>query len=244
MLNLGKIGAGGALNNIADRFFRKVDNMVWDITTGKLGIMTDTGIATLDLGTLNAEGEAENPSVSINALTEFGFALPAYALSVSVAEINVGDVIYNGSKQKILGWVTAKKDNRFELLKEDGTSGRWTPPAVKILGFDTGVLVVRSLMNMLGGTSGVDNLNGNIMQLVFMSQMMGNGLDDDRLGNILPFLLMGQLKIGGFDATTGGGMSQMLPMLMMGQMFGGGKSSGGKTNGFFDRMPPGACNNY
>ena len=239
MLNLGKIGAGGALNNITDRFFRKVDNMVWDLTTGKLGIVTDEGIATLELGTVAEDGTADNPNVNINALTDFGFALPAYALGVPVADINVGDVIYNAGKRKILGWVTAKKDNRFELLKEDGTSGRWSPPAVKVLGFDTGVMVVRSLFNMLGGTGGIDNLNGNVMQLVMMSQMFGDGLDDDKLGNILPFLLMGQLKIGGFDATTGGGMSQMLPMLMMGQMFGGGKSSGGKTNGFFDRAPTG-----
>ena len=242
MMNFGKLGAGAALNNITDRFFRKVDSMVWDLTTGKLGIVTDEGIATLDLGTLAEDGTADNPSVNINALTEFGFALPAYALGVQVADINVGDVIYNAGKRKILGWVTAKKDNRFELLKEDGTSGRWSPPAVKILGFDTGVMVVRSLFNMLGGTGGVDNLNGNVMQLVMMSQMFGDGLDDDKLGNILPFLLMGQLKIGGFDTSTGG-MSQLFPLMMMGQMFSGNK--GGKSgSNFFDRTPSPGRNGY
>lgn len=228
-------------NKFMDRMFRKADGVVWDLMTGKIGIQADGGIVTL-------EGEGEDARVNINLLDEFGVALPAFAQSTPVDQIAVGDIIYTGKRDTIrfvTGVVESPKAaakttkatataapaiKKFRVMSLDGTSSTWTPPKATILGFDSGVMVLRSLMSMLPtGDKGLNQMQGMLMPLLMMS---GGDLGSE-LDSMVPMMLMSQM--GGGDA---GGMSNMMQMmfmmkLMKGDGFGG--SSSGKSNSPFHR---------
>jgi len=222
-------------NKFMDRMFRKADGVVWDLMTGKIGIQADGGIVTL-------EGEGEDARVNINLLDEFGVALPAFAQSTPVDQIAVGDIIYTGKRDTIrfvTGLVettkpaakttkaaatTAPAIKKFRVMSLDGTSSTWTPPKATILGFDSGVMVLRSLMSMLPtGDKGLNQMQGMLMPLLMMS---GGDLGGD-LDSMVPMMLMSQM--GGGDA---GGMGNMMQMMFMMKMmnkdggFGSGKTGG------------------
>lgn len=213
-------------NKLMDRFFRKVDGAVWDLMTGRIGIKTNDGIVTM-------EGESDDATVTLNLVDQFGIGIPAFAQNTPQAAVQVGDLIY-GAKGP-LGWVVDKKEKSFNLLKPDGTRTNWSPPKVAMFGFDGGVMVLRSLMNMLpGGAGGLAGMQGALMPLL----MMGGDTD---IGDLMPMLLMGQMGMTAPGATNPDGtpatpvanpMAQMLPMMMMLQMM---KGKGGSGGSFFDK---------
>lgn len=238
------------MNNMSDklmsRFFRKVDGVVWDMFTGKIGVQDDEGIVTI-------EGDGEDAQIVLNLLDQFGMPVPAYAQNTPVNSVAVGDLIYQGNRVK--GWVTevvrakvakpiAGEDDdavemvpgdvkRFKLMTPGGTTTTWTPPKVSMLGFDSGVMVLRSLMNMLpGGKSGVDNMSSMMMPMM----MMGGDMDMEK---IMPMMLFSQLGASGTgaDANPMGG-NNMMQMIMMMNMMGGNNSTGMFNNkrktGHFD----------
>lgn len=224
-----------------DRFFRSVDNMVWDMMSGKVGFKTKEGICSIELGTLNEDKtEAADAQVSVNPFEDFGMAVPAFAQSVPIASIALGDMIYSSAQDKVLGWVTKRNEKSFKLMKQDGTRSDWTPPKVQMIGFDSGVMVLRSLMNMLpGGSSGLGQMQSMLMPMMAMGMMGGDG-DTTSAGGLdlksmMPMMLMSQMGLGGATAPEGANpMASMMPMMMMMQMMkggGGGGSKGGK--GFF-----------
>ena len=201
---MSKINFPGA-DKFMSRMFRKADGVVWDIMTGKIGVATDEGIATLDVS------EADNPRVNINLFDEFGMALPAFAQSTPIDSINVGDIIYRG-KRDTISFVIEKKDGKFRVMNVDGTSATWTPPKVSMLGLESGVMVLRSLVNMLpGGQSGVTS-----MQNMLMPMMLMGGLEGDGIEKMMPFLLMSQMNGGGSGDMSG----MMMAMMMSGMMSG------------------------
>lgn len=65
---------GFDLSRLTETMFRRADGVVWDALTGKMGIVTDEGIATL-------EGSGDDATININMMSEFGVAIPAYAQS-------------------------------------------------------------------------------------------------------------------------------------------------------------------
>lgn len=207
-----------ALNNVGNklmnRFFRRVDGVVWDLMTGKIGVKTRDGIATL-------EGEGDDAQVNINMFDQFGFELPAFAQNTPTAGISVGDVIYGENSVK--GWVVEKKEKSLVLMKPDGSRGTITPPKVQMMGAEGGLMVLRSLTSMLpNGEGGLNQMQGMLMPML----MMGGG--DLDLDSIMPLMLMSQMGIaGGGDAAAN---NNMMPMIMMMGMM-GGKGKGGK--GFF-----------
>lgn len=200
-----------------DRFFRKVDDCLWDLMTGKIGVKTSSGdIAMLD-------GEGDEAQVTINPFAEFGVPLPAFAQNTPIDQIKNGDLIY--SAKKVMGWVVKVPENggkSFKLLRTDGTRGEWRPPKVQSLGLDvSGAMVLRSLINTVPG----GDLNG--LQNSLLPLMMMGGADFGDMESMLPMLLMGQ--------SGGIGNNNMLQTMMMMKMLGGKKSGGGKTGtGFFD----------
>lgn len=219
---------GSMQNKMMDKFFRRVNNVVWDLMSGKIGIVTSEGIASI-------EGEGEDAQVSINMMEGFGVALPAFAQNTAVSDLKIGDLIFNG--KKTLGWITATptaKRKSFTLLKQDGTRANWTPPKVTMMGFDGlgGAMVLRSLINSLP-----DGGLGSMQSMLLPMMMMGG--DDIDLESMLPVMLFSQSNAG--KDGKGGGMdmnNMMMPMMMMGMMKGkkkkrGGLLSGGMTN-FFD----------
>ena len=215
-----------------DRFFRSVDNVVWDMMSGRVGFKTNDGICSIELGDAT-DSEAADAQVTINPFDDFGMAVPAFAQSVPVASISLGDMIYSSSSNKVLGWVVKKNEKSFKLMKQDGTRSDWTPPKVQMLGFDSGVMVLRSLMNMLpGGSSQLGQMQSMLMPMMAMG-MLG---DDDSSGGMnlkqmMPMILMSQMNIGGADpAASTNMMGNMMQMMMMASMF---NSSGKGNKGFF-----------
>lgn len=202
---------------IMRRFFRRVDNVVWDMSTGKPGVATPEGIAT-------CVGAGDDAQITINPIAAMGMALPGFAQNTALSAVQVGDMIIYGARDNT-GWVTSKTEKSLHLIKADGTHTQISPPKTQMLDIGGGVMVVRSLMNMLpGGTGG---LMGNMMML----QMMGGG--DGDIEEMLPMMLMMQ----GAGATSGdtdaaaasnpfAGMQQMLPMMMMAKMMNKGSQGG------------------
>lgn len=217
-MNMNAIG-----NKLMNRFFRRVDGVVWDLMSGKIGVKSADGISTL-------EGQGDDAQVSINMLDQFGIEVPAFAQNTSTGDVQVGDLVV-GSRG-IQGWVIEKKEKTLVLMKPDGTRGSMTPPKVNMMGFEGGVLVLRSLVNMLpGGQGGLGQMQNMLMPML----MMGGDLD---LEALMPMMLMSQMNAGPADPANPNAallqqnqMGQMMQMMMMAQMMGGS----GKGKGFFDK---------
>lgn len=228
---------------LVNRFFRQVDNVVWDLTSGKVGVITaDDEIVTLD-------GEGDSAQVVNNPFGDFGVPIPAFAQSIPTAEIKQGDLIYNA--KKVLGWIIgtpnlnptgkAKATRTFKLLKPDGTRGEWSPAKISSMGLDlNGAMVLRSLVNMLGGTGGLGGLQGMLMPLMMAGAFAGDDENDDsRLNQMLPMMLMMQIGMGGMGGgtpTTGtmNPMAMMFMMPMMSKMMGGKHNPDRARSGYFD----------
>lgn len=223
-----------------DRFFRQVDGVVWDLMSGRVGISTDDGICTI-------EGEGDDAQIITNAFEQFGMALPAFAQSTPLDQVKVGDLIYTDKKAK--GWIVEIKSpaaakgklatktgvKKFVIMTPTGTRTEWVPPKISMLGFDSGVMVLRSLINMLpGGTGGLSQMQNTMMPLL----MMGGDADFE---SILPMMLFSQMggTSGTVDNTSANPMAQMMPMLMMMQMMKGNDNGGPRTvrggKNFFDK---------
>ena len=222
----------GSINSkFANSMFRRVDDVAWDMATGSIGVKVSEGIATLS-------GTGDDAQISINMFDDMGMVIPAFAQSTPVDQIKEGDLIYTNGKPK--GWVTAVKiteakdekpaSRKFKLMTISGMESSWTPPKIGLLGFETGVMVLRSLFNIMpNGEAGVNNMQNMLMPLMMMN---GGDMDFD---SIIPFMLMSQQNGG--DASGGMFGNNMMQMMMMSKMFGGsnsGKSFGGSNN-FFDK---------
>lgn len=216
-------------DKLMNRFFRPVQNVVWDLMSGKIGVRTkDNEIATLEI---DADG---NASVNINLFEQFGVAIPAFAQNTPKSAVVQGDLIYVDGKIK--GWVLENTDKAFKLVHPDGGIHSWTPPKVQMFGLDGGVMVARSLINMLpGGSAGLGGMQANLLPLLAMS---GGDLD---LEKMMPLMLMTQMGTPGADpaAAAANPMANMMPMLMMMSMMKGGNKSGtgskdSPLNNFFD----------
>jgi hypothetical protein len=204
-----------------NRFFRPVDNVVWDMMTGQIGVKNKSGILTVELGELNEEKtEALSPQVNINMFEQFGMAVPAFAQSVPVNTINLGDIIYSSNSNRVAGWVVKQSGKSYKLLKEDGTRSDWTPPKTNMLGFDSGVMVLRSLFTMLpNGQEGVGQMQNMLMPMMAMG-MMGDDDGEDSFKDMMPLLLMSQMGMNGQGAGNTNMFANMMPMLMMSKMMG------------------------
>lgn len=203
--------------NLMNRYFRKVDDCVWDLMTGKIGVIVDDGIATID------KGEDGEYSISLNIFTDLSCPIPAFAQNTKIEDVKVGDLIYNTKKN--IGWVIEKKENgKLRLLNKDGNETTWTPPKVtSVFGSDSGCLVLRSLINTLpGGEGGLDGFKNNLLPLLMM------GGDSGMVEKMIPIMLM-----GGMNGNSGNMIQTMLMMNMMNGNTGTGFGNTGKN--FFDR---------
>lgn len=201
-------------NKLLDRMFRRADGVVWDLMTGKIGVQTDEGIVTL-------EGTGEDAQVNVNLFDDFGFALPAFAQATPKNGVQVGDIIYRGARSNV-AWVIDKteveKDGvttyKFKLMKPNGETTNWNPPKVSLMGFESGVMVLRSLVSMLPGGQG----DLGQMQSALMPFMLMGGLEGDAMNKLLPLMLM-QLTSG-----QAGGMGNMMQAMLMMSLLKGSKS--------------------
>ncbi|TFH07295.1 MAG: hypothetical protein E4H14_08830 [Candidatus Thorarchaeota archaeon] len=210
-------------NKLMDRFFRRVDGVVWDLMSGRVGVRGADGITTI-------EGEGDDAQIVLNLFDQFGMEVPAFAQSTPSTSVTVGDLIVTGDNKRSYGWVLEKKEKSFIVLRPDGTRTNWSPPKVQMFGLDSGVMVVRSLLNILpGGNAGLGNMQSMLMPML----MMGDGAID--LEAMMPMMLMSQVGTDPANPTGGANnMGNMMQMMMMMQLFkrGGGSGRGGN---FFDR---------
>ena len=207
-------------NKLIDRLFRRADNVVWDLMSGKTGIRTRDGIITLDID----ETDPANPSYQtmINPIDGMGMEVPAFAQQTALDAVKPGDLIINGNTQ---GWVTKVNAKSITMIKPDGSHSTFTPPKTQILDFGTGVMVVRSLLNTLpNGQAGLQNISGMLLPMM----MMGGG--DADLEKMLPMMLL----MNGAGATSGNasdasnpfaamganGMGQMMQLMMLSKLMG------------------------
>lgn len=228
-MNMGNLG-----EKMMNRFFRKVDNVVWDMVTGKIGVLSEDGIASIS-------GEGDDAQIELNLMDQFGMPVPAFAQSTPVDSVAVGDLIYGNGRPK--GWVVSVKESKsegvpkkFKIMTPSGTTTTWTPPKVAMLGFDSGVMVLRSLLNMFSDKK--ESLG--TMQSMLMPMLMMGG-DNVDLDTIMPLMLMGQLGMSG-DGSDAMGMNNMFQMMMMSQLM-GGKGGFGRNPGSGNKSGPGFFNN-
>jgi len=201
---------GFDLSRLTETMFRRADGVVWDALTGKMGIVTDEGIATL-------EGTGDDATININMMSEFGVAIPAYAQSTQKIDVKEGDIIITGAGK--ISWVIERKETdagvRYKTMKLSGDTGSWVPPKKTIMGMDTGVMVLRPLISMTNG--GTEGLQGMQQMLMMMAMVGGGKANAAAFDKIMPFMLMGGLQ--------GGSQNPMQMMLMMQMMQGGGMAS-------------------
>lgn len=220
-------GSMGALANgmngpILDRLFRRVDNVVWDLMSGKVGIRNNEGVVTFTLEQAAApSGGAVNiGSININPFESFSVAIPAFASRVSASDAVPGDLIHGAHGP--LGWVVERKEVAFVVMKPDGSSTTWTPPKVEMMGTGSGAMVVRSLLQLGGGEQGLGQFQSALLPMIMMGGLNGEGGENGQspLDRIVPMMMMMQTS----DA-KGAGMSNIAQAMMMAAMM--------KGNGFF-----------
>lgn len=208
---------------LLNRMFRKADNVVWDLMSGKVGVKTKDGIATL-------EGSGDDATISVNLMDQFSMPLPAFAQSTPKNGVMVGDIILRGANSDP-AWVVEKKEDgdkvSFRLLKVNGETVSWKAPKIQLMGFDGGVMVLRSLLTMLPGGAG--DLTAMQNSMLPMLMMMGDGDDTSgMLEKMMPLMLMQSMN---GPAGAAGGAGNMMQMMLMMQMMGNGGGFGGSSGG-------------
>jgi hypothetical protein len=207
MLNLSETGSNAILN----RLFRRVDGVVWDLMSGKVGIRNSEGVVTFSLDQSTVESPAVG-SVSINPFESFSVPIPAFASRVASNEVNPGDLVHGARGP--LGWVVDRKEVAFTIMKPDGSSTIWSPPKVEMMGEGQGAMVVRSLLQIGGGKEGLGNFQSALLPMVMMGGLEG-GDGAGMLDKMMPMMMM--MQAGG----AGGGMNQMMSTMMMMSMMKG-----------------------
>jgi hypothetical protein len=227
-------------NRMMDRLFRKVENVAWDLMTGRVAVATKDGLVGLEMTEVDdGAGNKETTFQTVeNPFTDMSMPIPAFAQQTALDAVKQGDLIVKGN---ITGWVTKINKASVKIIKPDGTHTEFTPPKTAILDFGSGLMVVRSLFNMMpGGQAGVNNLQGMLMPM-----MMMGALDGDTADNMIPMMLMmsGALTTSGNPADAAqaanpmmANMQQMMPMLMMSGMM-KGKGGGGSPFNFGSKPP-------
>lgn len=213
-------------NKFMNRMFRRIGGLVWDLTSGNLGMKDENGIYTLEV-------TADSAQIVVNPFDAFGMDIPAFATSTKLEDVAIGDIIVGDSK--ILGWVVEKKPASLVLLDKSGMRKQFNPPKVAVLGTDNNVLVVKNLLSVAGGEGGLAGLQGNLLPLLMLGDdidmesilpmllfTQGNGAAAGGMNSMLPLLLMKKGGLGGLGGGSGSKLDSLLPLMMMGGMGGQG----------------------
>lgn len=191
------------IEKLTSRFFRKVDDAVWDMTTGKLALKQGDSVLTLE------GADEKDAQVSENMFAALSVPVPAFAQQLPLADIKFGDIIY-GDKGA-LGWVIKKTAKSVTVMTKQGQTTSITPRKVVMLGGngDT-LLVLRSLISMAGGTE--QGFMGMQQSMLPMLMLMGD--NDKADGDMLSTMLMMQM-MGGATGQQASGMNPMMLMVML-----------------------------
>lgn len=218
-------------NKFLNRLFRRVQGIVWDVSTGSVGLRdADNNIHTIS-GLTAAEGAEIEPQVTTNPFGELGFSVPALATQVPLEQIGLGDLVL--SDKKVQGWVVGKTAKSLKVMDHTGVSRTYTPPKVTVMGgVPDGVLVVQSLFTLAGGAQNAQGFASGLLPLLLLS-----GDDEKGLSSMLPLLMMQGGGLGGAAPAAGAAANPMAamfsnPMVMLMMMDKGGNGRGGKSFDF------------
>jgi len=223
--------------------FRRISGLVWDITTGGIGLETANGVYSLSIAHGATPSDPKIYGVNVNPIEGLGVKIPAFATQSTFEEVNEGDIVVGDAG--IIGWVTGKTGAALKVLDHNGNNKTYSPPKVQILG-SSGILVVRNLFSFTGGADGAAGFASNLLPLL----MLGGNDGDSKLEKLLPLLLLTSqagaaggaagapaanpmasilplmlLKDGGLGG-KGGDLKDMLPLLMMTGGLGGAGAGG------------------
>ena len=170
-----KTGMGSVGDKMMERMFKQVEDAVWDISTGKMGILGKNG------SIFSLSGEGDEAQVTENLFSEFGMAVPAFAQSVPFDQVQLGDLAYRAGGRP--GWVVEKNPNSLILLNTDSSEGTIRRNKTITMGMDqSGVMILRNLFN-LTGASGQQNF-----QMLLPMLMVGSKNED--AGSMVEMMLM------------------------------------------------------
>lgn len=191
------------VEKLTSRFFRKVEDAVWDMATGTIGLKSGDSVFTL-AGKSEADAQVSEDMFAIMSIP-----VPAFAQPLPINQISFGDIIY-GDKGA-LGWVIKKTARSVTIMTKQGQTSNITPRKVAMFGAEGNTLMVlRSLVAMSGGTQ--EGFAGMQQSMLPMLMMMGDKADGDMLSTMLMMQFMGGQQ----------GANAMNPMMLM-MMLGKGK---------------------
>lgn len=172
------------VNSIGDkmlaRMFQPVKDVVWDISTGKMGILGKNN------SIYSIQGEGENAQVVENMFSEFGVAVPAFAQSVPFDDVQLGDLAFRPGGRP--GWVVEKNPNSLILLNTDSSEGTLRRNKVVTMGMDqSGVMVLRNLFS-LTGAAGQQNFQ------MMLPMLMAGSTNEDASDMVQMMLMMSVMQ--------------------------------------------------
>jgi len=184
------VEVGNSLSNMANKFFRRVDSVVYDLQSGKTALKNGDG----SLAILNVEKTDDDVVVGLeNVPFNISMSLPAFAIRTDLDKVAVGDVIIN--ENSVLGFVIeVEAEDKYKTIAPNGAISTFSVPANQLFG-KKGVMVVQSF-NFMGEGEGKGF--GDMNPLMLMALMGGNS-------NIDPMMLM----------AMSGGLGDMNPLMLM-----------------------------
>ena len=202
--------------------FAPVDNVKYDLASGKTGIVTDGGLVTL-----GSDGALDQ-----NPMDFFSLELPAFAMLTPAKDIQRGDIIVSSGKaygfilepglkpaQRGRAKVNVTTDPEAETVTKgelqtinvQGHVSRFRPKRVTMMGVSDGLLVVRSFNNLFG-QPGADQATQNPLQAMLPLMLMSKSGNGNQMEKLLPLMMMGGM----------GGQNMMSNPLMMMALLGDG----------------------
>lgn len=169
------------VDKLTSRFFRKVEDAVWDMTTGAVGLKRGDSVFTFS-GT--SEKDAQ---VTENLFETFTLPIPAFAQPLPLASCAFGDLVY-GDKGP-LGWVLKVNARTISIMTPQGFVSTLTPRKVQMFGGEGNtMMVLRSLVQMNGGETGFAGMQQSMLPMLML---MGDKPDSDMLTTMLMLQFMG-----------------------------------------------------
>ena len=229
-------------DSLVESMFREVDDIVWDLQTGRLGILDGDVIYSF-------EKTGNKSRITKNPIKELGVKVPAYAVATPIESLQPGDIVILDDGQWVffLSSTPATDDDEVTFKGLNYDTGRQTT-VTAISNLLLGSKSLLAVKNFIGSEAG--NLSsmlpllmlqddgdgegiGEVLGLMTLIQNQGtaskgkkaaNGAFD--LNSMLPLLLMkkggkmggkkGLLLMSLLQGGTGGGLNSLLPFLALG----------------------------
>jgi hypothetical protein len=195
------------MKTIMNKMFSKVDNVVLDVTSGKLGISHEDDTFSL--------GEDE----SINSGALMSLPVPAFATKIKLGDINPGDILVHNGKAHGFVLKSTAKAKSLRVIQPSGvtstmhikndllTGSGWMIVKSMFGGMDNNML---PMLAMMGDDTGTDS--DMMYPMLMMSMMNKNGGSNDSAANPMQNMMLPLMMMSGDGDSS---MSKMLPMMMM-----------------------------